>query len=116
MKLPFKILIVLLVLPALVFANENPKFKGKYTKTKTINKEYTVNAEAALLVVNRYGNIDIITWNENRTVIEVVITTNGNNEEMVQKKLDGINVEFSGTASKVIAKTIIKGKKETITD
>ena len=111
MKLPFKILIVLLVLPALVFANENPKFKGKYTKTKTINKEYTVNAEAALLVVNRYGNIDIITWNENRTVIEVVITTNGNNEEMVQKKLDAINVEFSGNASKVIAKTIIKGKK-----
>ena len=111
MKLQFKILIVLLVLPVLVFANENPKFKGKYTKTKTINKEYAVNAEAALVVANRYGNIDIITWNENRTVIEVVITTNGDNEEKVQKKLDEINVEFSGTASKVIAKTIFKGKK-----
>jgi hypothetical protein len=111
MKLPFKILIVLLVLPALVFASENPKFKGKYTKSKTINKEYTVNPEAGLEVVNRYGNIDIITWNENRTIIEVVITTNGNNEEMVQKKLNEINVEFSATASMVIAKTLFKGKK-----
>jgi len=111
MKLQFKILIVLLVLPVLVFANDNPKFKGKYTKTKTINKEYTVNAEAGLEVANSYGNIDIITWNENRTVIEVVITTNGNNEDLVQKKLDDINVEFSANASMVIAKTIFKGKK-----
>jgi len=112
MKLSFKLLIVLFVLPALVFANDNPRFKGKYTKTKTINKEYSVNAEAALLVANSYGNIDVITWNENRIVIDVVITTNGNNEEKVQDRLNKIDVEFSGNASKVTAKTTFKGKKD----
>jgi hypothetical protein len=90
----------------------NDKFKGKYTKTKTLNKEYSVNANASLRVMNSYGNIDITTWNENRTVIEVTITTNGDNEEKVQKRLDDIDVEFSGTASQVSAKTTFNGGKK----
>lgn len=110
MKLLFKLLFIALLLPTVVMAN-NPKFKGKYTKTKTLNKEYTVNADAGLRVDNSYGNIDIVTWNENRTVIEVVITTNGNNEERVQEKLDKIDVDFSGSGSLVTAKTIFKGRK-----
>ncbi len=105
MKQSYNTLLLLLLLPAIVFAG-NPKFRGKYTKTKTINKEFTVNSTAGLKVNNSYGNIDVVTWNENRTVIEVVITTNGNNEESVQKKLDQIKVEFSGNATLVTAKTV----------
>lgn len=102
--------IVLLLLPVVGFAN-NDKFKGKYTKEKTLKKEYTVNATAGLEVDNAYGNIDIVTWNENRVVIEVVIKTNGNNEEKVQDKLDEINVDFSGSSSLVTAKTRFKKSK-----
>ncbi|WP_265200684.1 hypothetical protein [Aureitalea sp. L0-47] len=109
MKLLFKSLIILLLLPAVVTAND--KFKGKYTKTKTLNKEYAVNANAGLRVDNSYGNIDITTWSENRTVIEVTITTNGDNEEKVQKRLEEIDVEFSGSATLVSAKTRFGGKK-----
>ncbi len=109
MKLLSKSLIILLMLPVMATANE--KFKGKYTKTKTLNKEYSVNRNAALQVSNSYGNIEVTTWNENRTVIEVTITTNGDDEEKVQKRLDEISVDFSGTASKVTAKTVFGGKK-----
>ncbi len=111
MKRPFKLFVMLFALPLVMLANENPKFKGKYTKTKTLTKEYNVNSEASLQVDNSYGNIDIATWSENRVMIEVVITTNGNNESKVQEKLDKIDVDFSGTASKVSAKTIFKDKK-----
>ena len=111
MKQLSKILLVFLLIPLAVFANENPKFKGKYTKTKTLNKEYTVNANAELVVDNSYGNVDIVTWNENRIVIEVVITTNGNDESKVEDKLKKINVEFSGNASRVSAKTTFGSRK-----
>lgn len=87
------------------------KFKGKYTKEKTLNREYTVNSNAGLRVVNSYGNIDVVSWNENRIVIEVVIRTNGDNEDKVQKKLDEITVEFSGNGSLVTAKTIFGHNK-----
>jgi len=105
MKTYYNILFCLLMIPALAVAGGGDKWKGKYTKEKKLNKEYTVNANAGLRVNNSYGNIDIVTWSENRTVIEVTIKTNGDNEEKVQQRLDDITVEFSGNGSLVSAET-----------
>lgn len=110
MKLQFKYILLILLLPAVAVAN-NGKFKGKYTKEKKLSKEYTVNPDALLSIDNSFGNVDIVSWNENRTVIDVTIIANGNNEEKVQKRLNEINVEFSGSATAVSAKTIFKNKK-----
>ena len=81
------------------------KLKGKYTKEKTISKEYDVNSDAVLKVSNSYGNLTLTSWNENRIVIEVLIKTNGNNEDKVQKKLDEITVAFEASSDMVSAKT-----------
>jgi hypothetical protein len=110
MKPYYKTLLLILILPAVVTANHD-KFKGKYTKEKTVKKEYTVNSDALLEIDNSYGNLDIVSWNESRTVIEVHITTNSNDEEKAQKKLDDITIEFYGSSSRVSAKTIFKSKK-----
>ncbi len=110
MKLLFKCLAISIAFPMALMAT-NPKLNGRFTKEKTIKKEYTVNRDAELSVDNSFGNIDIVTWNENRIVIEVVIKTNGDNEEKVQKKLDNIDVEFTGSASSVVARTLFKNKK-----
>ncbi len=102
MKLLSKLFITLLMIPMAVNAHGD---EWKYTKEKTLKKEYTVNRDAGLKVDNSYGNIDIVTWNENRTVIEVHITTRGDDEETVQKRLDEIDVEFSASSSLVSART-----------
>jgi len=101
----YNTLFTLLLIPVLVIGSNNKNWKGKYTKEKKINKEYTVNPDATLKVDNSYGNIDIVTWSENQIVIEVTVTTNGNNEEKVQKKLDDIDIIFSGSVNSVSAKT-----------
>ena len=108
--LQFKTLIVLFMLPLFVTAATNKD--GKYTKKKTINKEYSVTSNAALSVDNSYGNIDVVTWNENRIVFEITITTTGNNEEKVQEKLDDITVDFEATSSNVSAKTKFNNKSK----
>lgn len=111
MKTYYNILFCLLLMPMLAVAGNGDKWKGKYTKEKKLNKEYTVNSNAGLKVDNSYGNIDIITWTQNKTVIEVTIITNGDNEEKVQERLDDITVEFSGNGSLVSATTKFgKGK------
>ena len=61
-----------------------------------------------LSISNKYGNIGIATWNENRIVIKVSITTNGNDEEKVEKRLEQIHIEFEGNSNDVSAKTIIE--------
>lgn len=108
--LQFKLLSFTLMLPLFLLAS-NPCIKGKHTKEKKINKEFSVSPNAKLNVKNSYGNLDIITWNENKIAFEITITTTGNNEEKVQKKLDDITVEFEASANNVSAKTKFNYKK-----
>ena len=87
------------------FANNDGRLKGKYTKEKTIKKEFNVNPDALLKVRNSYGNLNITSWNENRVVLEVSIRTNGNNEEKVTKRLQQITVDFENSDRLVSART-----------
>ncbi len=107
----YKFTLLLLVLTPLVTVANNDKLGGKYTKEKTIKKEFNVNADALLKVNNNYGNLNITSWNENRIVIEVHIKTNGDNQEKVQKKLDEISVDFEASSSLVSARTTYSQQK-----
>lgn len=106
--LQFKLFIALLMLP--LFISATTEIKDKQNKTKTINKEFSVKPNTTLKVNNSYGNIDVVTWNENRIVFEITITTSGDNEEKIQKKLDEIDVKFSTSPEWVSAETTF-GKK-----
>lgn len=105
MKNMYKLLLILFLIPLTITAMER---KGKYTKSKTINKQFNVNENATLNVDNRYGNIVITSWNQNKIVIDVTITTNGNDEAKVEKRLEQIDVDFESSSSNVSAKTIIE--------
>ncbi|MFD2824758.1 hypothetical protein ACFS5M_13835 [Lacinutrix iliipiscaria] len=100
----YKITLAFMLVPMLILASTTPN-KGKHTKEKKITKTFQVNANATLKVDNSYGNLDIVTWDENQIAFEITITTNGNNEEKVQKKLDDITVVFDASSSLVSAKT-----------
>ncbi|AXG74827.1 hypothetical protein DVK85_11535 [Flavobacterium arcticum] len=99
-----KVVLLLLIAPIAMIAGEH---KGKYKKEKKISKTYSVNADAALFVNNKYGNIYVTTWNENKTAIDVVITVSGNRESNVDKRLNSIEVDLEATISAVKAETKI---------
>lgn len=101
-------LIVFLSLANSLYATEH---QGKYNKQKTIKKAVTVNANATLSVENKYGNVFVTTWNEDKIDIEVVVTISGDNEKWVNEKLASINVEFAGNSSSYSAKTIFESQK-----
>lgn len=107
----YKYLTLLLLTVPMILSAHNGKPKGKYTKEKTIKKEFSVNSDALLKVNNSYGNLNITSWNEDRVMIEVHIKTNGNNEEKVKKKLDQITIDFEASSSIVSAKTIFGNNK-----
>ncbi|WP_159023444.1 hypothetical protein [Formosa sp. L2A11] len=109
MKQPYNIIFFFLLIPYLALAN-NP-IKAKYSEEKVIKKEFKVNPNATLSIDNSYGNVDVITWNENRIVFEIRITTNGSNSEKVQNKLKDITVAFNASPTYVSAKTIFSKTK-----
>lgn len=102
---------ILLVVPLLNMANPLKK-KWDYEKTKTIKKEYSVNADAALNIENKYGNVDVISWDQNKVVIEVTIKVSGNNESKVIERLSKIDVNFENSKSFVSAVTKFNNKSK----
>lgn len=104
----YKLLFLFTIVPAIAFCN-NPiqqnNFKGRYTKEKKITKKYNVSPDAILKINNSYGNIDISTWDQNVVSIEVIVKTNGNDEEKVRQKLDDIQILFDQTSAGVAART-----------
>lgn len=99
------VFLTFMLLPLLLGANVE-KMKGRYTKEKTIKKEFNVNSDALFKVKNSYGNLNVTSWNEDRVVVEVHIKANGNNEERVQNRLDEIDVAFENSPSLVSARTL----------
>ncbi len=102
----YKSILSLLLLVPMTLSAGKDKMGGKYTKEKTIKKEFNVNANALLKIKNSYGNLNLTSWNENRVVIEVQIKTNGNNEERVQERLNEIDVDFDSSSNLVSARTL----------
>lgn len=109
--LPLKYILVLLWLVPISSFSNNDMPRGKYTKEKTIKKEYKVNLDALLKIDNSYGNLNITSWNQDRVTIEVHIKTTGDNEDKVQRKLDEITVDFEGNSTMVSATTIFNKDK-----
>lgn len=103
-----KIISFLLLIPLLGFSNESIK---RHKETKTIEKEFSVNQDNLLYISNRFGNVDITTWNENKISFVITITVEGNDVDTVADKLDEIDVEFEQTSNQVSAKTHIEKNK-----
>jgi hypothetical protein len=104
MRTYYNTLIVAFFLPFMAIAT-NHEPKGKYKAEKKIHKEYDVNPSAGLEINNSYGSIDIVTWDENRTVIDITIITHASSESKAQEKLREIEVDFTANGSLVKAVT-----------
>lgn len=105
MKFIYKITYLFLLVPFLTSATI---VKKKEEKSKTIKKEYSVNADAKVSINNKYGDLNIITWNKNQVEIEVTITVKGYDLDDVEARLESIDVEFEGSSNFVSAKTIFE--------
>jgi len=109
MKPLYKIIIFLFILPTLAFSDVDTKYK--HEKSKTISREYAVDADAIVRLKNKYGNMNITTWSKNKVEIDVKITVKGNDLDDVENQLEDITVSFDSGASFVDAETIIESQK-----
>lgn len=105
MKL-YKLLFLFLFIPTILIANDR-----KHEKSKNISKTFNVNKNATLYINNKYGNVNVTTWNENRIEINVKITVKGDDLSSVERKLKDIDIQFESTPSLVEARTIIEKSK-----
>ncbi len=99
----YKIAFLFLLVPLVSFGTKETT--PKHEKSKTVKKEYSVSSDATVDISNKYGNVNIITWDKNKVEITVEITVKGNDLSTVEKKLRNIHIEFNSNANLVSAKT-----------
>ena len=105
-KIHFRIAILLLLMPFITLANTNAEI-AKTTKERNIKKSFNVSSNATLKISNSYGNLEVITWDQNKIDFDITIRVTGNNEEKVVDRLENIDVDFSSSNDYVSAITKI---------
>lgn len=103
MKKYYNILVLFILIPLLGFSNDDTFI----SKQKSIKKAYIVNSNAGIDIDNKYGNISVSTWDEDKIDIDITIKVNGPNENWVNEKLNSIDVDITALKSMVTAITKI---------
>ena len=80
--------------------------------TKTIKKEFDISANGTTAIYNKYGKVDIKTWDRNRVKVDVTIIVNASSESAAQKVFDRININFYNKSDYVKAETQIEPYKK----
>lgn len=101
MKKHYNILILFILIPFLGFSNDDTFI----TKQKSIKKTYIVNSNAGIDIDNKYGNITVSTWNEDKIDLDITIKVNGANENWVNERLNSIDVDITALKGMVTAIT-----------
>jgi hypothetical protein len=72
---------------------------------KNYSKDYGVNVDTKLEIINKYGNVDIRDWNKNSVSIEVEVKANTSNKNKAEKILENIDIEFSEIGNSISVET-----------
>ncbi len=104
MKSVFKVAGLLLI--GLLWSSAPALAKGEFTKT--IKKEFDITKDGTTAIYNKYGKVDIKTWDKNRVKIDVRIVVKASSESSAQKVFDRIKIAFINNPNYVKAETTIE--------
>lgn len=85
---------------------------GDYREyTKDIKREFSITPHGNIIISNKYGQVDVRTWEKNRVKVTVEIIVNATNESEAQRVFNKIDIEFESNTSIVVARTMIESNK-----
>ena len=101
-----EILLFLVTIPFTMFS------PGKAETTKEIEKTWNIDSSTKVILHNKYGKMDIKTWDKDMVDIKIVITVKTKDKDDAQKVFDRIKINFSEGNDFVKAETDIEKKKK----
>ncbi len=98
--------------PMFAFDNVQKDHLFKKEFDKTIKKEFAISADGTVEMINRHGQVDVKTWNENQVKVEVTIIVNAGSEEAAKEVFDRIQIDFDSSSDFVKGETTIETEKK----
>jgi len=105
-----KIVLLVLLFTGLSMAGQS------YRKSRSISKSFKIGDETEIHVNNKYGNIQLITWEKDSVKFEVKIDVMAKKESKAKANLDRIDVNFVASEFYVEAITSFAGEGSFWTD
>ena len=75
---------------------------------REVTKEYSVGANPALQIENKYGNIRIVEGTDNKITFKIEITGKGTTDALAKEYAEAVSIDFSQADDRITAKTVLK--------
>jgi len=105
-----KSLLILLALMASALMPYTLVSAQDHTDKRSVSRSFPVALETTLEVHNKYGKIQVATWDKDSVAIEVDIKLSESSSKKLKKLKEGTQISFTGTKSYIIAKTVIESE------
>lgn len=81
-------------------------FSQGSSETRNFMKTFPVGKESVLEVNNKYGTIQVTTWDKDSAFIHAEIKASASNQSKLNKMFEGISVKITGTGNLLLAQTV----------
>jgi len=81
-----------------------------HTDKRSVSRSFPASLETTLEVQNKYGKIQVATWDKDSVAVDVEIHLTESSASKLKKLKEGIKIDFTGTNNYIIAKTMIKSE------
>ena len=85
---------------------------GKEKFEKHFSEEFPITADGKVHLLNKYGNVNVVTGNSNTVQIDIKVIVNASNQAAADETFERINIEFNKSADYVSAVTTIGDAKK----
>ncbi len=101
--MPLLLTVLSLLLPGVAQAQA-------YTDHQRVERSFELDRESTLELQNKYGSIEINTWEKDSLRIEASIYLSESSKAKLRKLKEDVRIDFSGTRSYIIVKTKIESE------
>lgn len=81
-----------------------------YEKSRDVREGYRITSNVEVQVINKYGDIHLVPWEEDSVVFEIHFSVTSNKQAKVDKIFEYVDFDFKSTAYYVIAQTLFQGQ------
>lgn len=75
------------------------------TETRSYIKSFPADKETQLEVINKYGTVQITSWNKDSVLIRAEIKAFASSDDKLEKMFDGVSVKITDSKPVILAKT-----------
>ncbi|RIH64682.1 hypothetical protein D1164_13660 [Mariniphaga sediminis] len=87
---------------------------AQFTETKEISKRFRVSPETRIEISNKYGKIELKTWEKDSVVVEIRVRVEEKKQSKLEKSMDKIDFEFTNSQHFLIIRTEVGENSSTM--